>query len=273
MSYKIIACDLDGTLLNSKMEVTPENLEAIKKLGEMGIIFVPCTGRTFAEVPEEIRELPGVRYVIHSGGAVVFDKKTGERIEMCMTREKCDIVLDKVNEYHTFTVVRYNGKSYVNSRTHNEDCYIEHRLSENCRRFLFTTNNAIDDFEEFSRKVAPVEATCTYFKYQEEQDECREFFEKTGLFQVVSSEPYNIECLDITSGKGVALLKLAEKLGIDKSETIAVGDSKNDENSITLAGLGLAMANASDEIKKIADKVVCSNNEHVVKYLLENFIK
>ena len=52
-----------------------------------------------------------------------------------------------------------------------------------------------------------------------------------------------------------------------------MGDSKNDENSITLAGLGLAMAIASDEIKKIADKVVCSNNEHVVKYLLENFIK
>ncbi|MBQ7897533.1 MAG: Cof-type HAD-IIB family hydrolase [Clostridia bacterium] len=273
MNYKIIACDLDGTLLNSKMEVTKENLQAIKELGERGVIFVPCTGRTYAEVPEEIRELPGVRYFIHSGGAVVYDKKTGERIEMCMTREKCDIVLNKVAEYHTFTVVRYDGKSYVNKETHNEECYVEHRLSENCRRFLFTTNNAIDNFKEFSYSVSPVEATCTYFKYQEEQDECREFFEKTGLFQVVSSEPYNIECLDSTSGKGVALLKLAEKLGIDRSETIAVGDSKNDENSITLAGLGLAMKNASDELKKLADKVVCSNDEHVVKYILENIIK
>ena len=87
----------------------------------------------------------------------------------------------------------------------------------------------------------------------------------------MSSEPYNIECLDITSGKGVALLKLAEKLGFDKSQTMAVGDSKNDENSITLAGLGLAMKNASDELKRVADKVICSNNEHVVKYLLENY--
>lgn len=271
MNYKIIACDLDGTLLNSKMEVTDENLEAIKKLGEMGIIFVPCTGRTFAEVPEEIRELPGVRYFIHSGGAVVYDKKTDQRIEMCMTKEKANRVLDKAYSYSTFTVMRYKGKSYVNKDTHNETCYVEHRLSENCRRFLFTTNNAIDNFKEFAYSLDNVEATCTYFKYAEEQEEFRKYFEETGLYQVVSSEPYNIECLDITSGKGVALLKLAEKLGIDNSETMAVGDSKNDENSITLAGLGLAMANASDELKKIADKVICSNDEHVVKYLLENY--
>ena len=74
----LIITDVDGTLLHEKDGISKENLEAIKKLGEMGIIFVPCTGRTFAEVPEEIRELPGVRYVIHSGGAVVFDKKTGD---------------------------------------------------------------------------------------------------------------------------------------------------------------------------------------------------
>lgn len=271
MDYKIVACDLDGTLLNSKMEVTKENIEAIKALYNKGIVFVPCTGRTYAEIPREIRELPGVRYFIHSGGAVVYDKETGDRIEMCMTKEKANRVLDKAYSYSTFTVMRYKGKSYVDKVTCNEENYKAHRLSDNCRRFIFTTNNVIDSFKEFAYSLDNVEATCTYFKYAEEQEEFRKYFEETGLYQVVSSEPYNIECLDITSGKGIALLKLAEKLGFDKSQTMAVGDSKNDENSITLAGLGLAMENASDALKKVADKVICSNNEHVVKYLLEHY--
>jgi len=69
------------------------------------------------------------------------------------------------------------------------------------------------------------------------------------------------------------LLRLAEILGVDKKATIAVGDSTNDYTMVKMAGLGLAVDNAVEELKQIADKVICNYKEHSAKYILENFIK
>ena len=66
---------------------------------------------------------------------------------------------------------------------------------------------------------------------------------------------------------------LADMLGVDRKDTIAVGDSTNDSEAIKDAGLGLAMENACDELKQIADEIVCNNKEHVARYILENYIK
>jgi hydroxymethylpyrimidine pyrophosphatase-like HAD family hydrolase len=188
-----------------------------------------------------------------------------------MSRERAKLVLDKVKEYDAFPSVRHNGRSFVNKKIHNDDYYREHRLSDNCRRFIFETNNAIDDFYDFVYTLDKVEMICTYFKYDSEKDECRKYFEGTGELSVAASEPYNIEMSDLSSGKGKALLALADKLGVDRKATIAVGDSKNDRNAIELAGLGLVMSNGTKELKEIADRVICSNEENVVEYLVREY--
>ena len=91
---------------------------------------------------------------------------------------------------------------------------------------------------------------------------------------IVSSFAHNIEIISERAGKGKALHRLARLTGIDPSETIAVGDSSNDSEVIRAAGLGIAMKNAWDELKEIADEVAdCTNDEHVAKYILENYIK
>ena len=68
MSYKILCSDLDGTLLNSDSEISAENLAAIQAVAEKGVFFVPSTGRTFAELPQQLREHPSIRYIIYSNG-------------------------------------------------------------------------------------------------------------------------------------------------------------------------------------------------------------
>ena len=79
MKYKLIACDLDGTLLNSEGRLSPENAKAISELAEKSVLFVPATGRAFFESPEEIRNHPDVRFFILSNGAVIQDLKNGEK--------------------------------------------------------------------------------------------------------------------------------------------------------------------------------------------------
>ena len=105
MEYRIIASDLDGTLLNDKKEVSPENIAAIARMAELGVYFVPCSGRTLSEIPENVKSIPSVRYIIHSDGAVIHDKVTGERIERCMTQGAVKPALDILFEYENSMTV------------------------------------------------------------------------------------------------------------------------------------------------------------------------
>ena len=84
---------------------------------------------------------------------------------------------------------------------------------------------------------------------------------------------YNLEIMSTKAGKGNALSALADMLKIQRSKTISIGDSGNDITSIESAGLGLAVSNATDSLKAVADDIICSNEEHIVAYVLENFVK
>jgi len=79
MPYRLIAADLDGTLLNDSGEISDENLRAAEWLAGRGVWFVPATGRTLAEIPARVKNSPAVRRILHSNGAVLLDKESGER--------------------------------------------------------------------------------------------------------------------------------------------------------------------------------------------------
>ena len=88
MDYKLIACDLDGTLFNSDGIMSEENSAAITELALRGVHFIPSSGRTFSDIPNNVRNHPAVRYIIHSSGAVIFDKRTQSRISFCMPNKR-----------------------------------------------------------------------------------------------------------------------------------------------------------------------------------------
>ena len=92
-----------------------------------------------------------------------------------------------------------------------------------------------------------------------------------GVLSSAGTNAYNLEIFNSDAGKGHTLVALAQRLGIPVEQTIAMGDSENDLSMIKAAGLGLATANAFDFVKEKADAVICSNDEHVAKYVLEHF--
>ena len=110
-----------------------------------------------------------------------------------------------------------------------------------------------------------------FFRNLQDLETCREKLSREKDILVVQSDPYNLEIVSANAGKGKALLKLAELLGVEREETIAVGDSHNDRTMILDAGLGLAMKNAVPDILELADEVVCDHNEHCVEYILNHY--
>lgn len=272
MNYKIISSDLDGTLLDKNMKVSDENRTAVKQYADKGGMFVPNSGRSFYEMSEEVRDLDGVRFVICSDGAAIYDKQTGERIGICMNRDESAQVLDILSEYETFLAVHYDGNAYLDANRFDRETLDYHNVNRYFREHFEATNRRAENFDALCRDMEEIEMVCAFFHSREEMEACRARLMETGVI-VAASASYNMEIFSARAGKGNALLRLAEHLGVPREETLAMGDSDNDASMIKAAGLGLAMGNANESVKAIADAVICRNDEHVVPYLLKHYIR
>ena len=274
MNYQIIATDLDGTLLNSKMQLSQENKMAIQKLAKMGVYFVPCTGRSLSEVAHEVLAIKEARYFITSNGAAVFDRVSGECIiQDCVQGEEKSFLLKTLRKYNSLFTVHVGGHSYVDATRRDHATCRKFRMTELFIQHIDDKDDFIEDFDGFCDCAEGLECCCAFFESDEDQEACRHELLASGRFAIANSLPTNLEINRIGAGKGVALLALAEKLGIDPQKTIGVGDNTNDLDSIQKAALGLAVQNAHPDLLAIADRVICSNDEHIAKYILENIIK
>ncbi len=271
-NYKLIACDLDGTLYNNKTQISRENIDAIKKLCERGILFVPSSGRTMSEMPPELINNSDIRYYIYSNGAAAIDTLTGEKILMCMSKAIVGKVLDTLYSYKTHITLRHNGICYIDAEYQKESDYRFYNV-HNVHKGVITEYAVLKEgYKEFVYSLDDVEVMSIFFHSETEMQKCKQQLSDIGEIVVADSWPYNLEIFSKSAGKGAALTALAKKLGIDVSQTIGVGDSGNDLTLIKDAGLGLAVDNASDSLKEVCDKIICSNEQHAIKYIVENII-
>jgi len=270
-SYKILSCDLDGTLFSGGATVSAENDRAMRALAARGVVFVINTGRTYTEVPEELKNHPAVPYIICSNGATIYDKKNATRTAFCMTKEISNKALDILLDYDVSLSLRQGGVCYVDAAAHNDAHYIAHRANAAWRYFFYLNSVPRHDFSSFCREADGVEMTCAFFADDRERDSAAERLSRLDGVQLASTSPANLEIFSSRAGKGTALLHLADSLGIAAEETVAVGDTTNDSDMILKAGLGLAMGNAFPELKRLATATICRNTEHAVDYILKHY--
>ena len=272
-NYKIVASDLDGTLLNKEQTVSEENLCAIAQMNRLGIEFVPTTGRGMSEVDLSLINSPDIRYIITSNGAVVFDKKVGKPIlTRYISKDAVRLTLEALRPYNAFIAVHEGGKTYYDKNKYNPeflslcgiDAYYGHILGQHAE--------AVEDFESFLLSSDEMELICIFFEPDKGTRTCKQIFEDSGKLCAANPHANYLEVYSSEAGKGKTLAAFAEKLGVDIADVIAVGDSNNDSTMIQEAGLGLAVANACDALKELADQTICDHSEHIAKYVLENFI-
>lgn len=273
MNYKIVASDLDKTLLMDDMSISPENWDAIEKLGKMGVEFVPTTGRAFWEMPNELRESGLIRYFITSGGAKIYDRKEGKSYDLALEKAVVHEMLDKFYSYDTCVIIHAEDRSWVDSSTHNPTDYKYFNMSQLWVDYLLDKDTPIENLKAFAYSRPAIESICVFFKNMDDLLECKAYFEKDERLLTVQTAHWNIEICSKEAGKGNAILKLAELLGVSPEQTIAVGDGENDMTMVQQTALGLAVSNAQTMLKEVADEIICSNEQHAIKYILENYIE
>lgn len=270
MVIKLIALDLDGTLLNPDLKITNYSIEILNRIMEQGIEIVICTGRTLSELPEEFKQMPNIKYYITCNGAVIWDRHELKMIyENPIAAEDVKELMEILNPYDMRTEVFALGRIFISQK-----CYA--RFYEygglNHDEFLLKTRTPVDNIEEFVEDFnQPVDKFNLFFKTIQERQTAWEDCVAHG-FNVTSSFEQNMEVNAPTANKGLGLKALAQQLNINASEIMAFGDNLNDMSMLRYVGHPIAMGNAVAELKEIATYVTKANYEDGVAQGLEKLL-
>lgn len=244
MDIKLIALDMDGTLVNHEGEVSPENEQAIKRAKEKGIHVVLSTGRSLFTCRDISDELGRSSYLVTVNGGEIYDHEYN-----LVDRIPLDIDLVKqlwvLKEEHDVYFWSSTSQGLFNSRKP-FDLDIE---SYNWLKFGFDIQD--DDV----RKVMMDELV------------------KNEALEITNSSPTNIEINPAGVNKAAALVKVCKWLDLSMDQVMAVGDSMNDIAMIREAGFGVAMGNAQEAVKEAADWVTGINTEHGVAQAIDKVLK
>ena len=267
---KLVAIDMDGTLLNSKKELLEETKQYFKDFHkkETETLLVLCTGRPETGIRPYLKDLGYLEenhYIISQNGANIYESRTGKRV--------MDAFLDSAAIQKWIELGKKHGISVMGAGVDYYYCFDQEPT----------------EWMEFDVKLVsgklkriPTEESLNtdFYKIllmgdEEQLNEFETFIpqEWRDEFYVVRSQKYLVEVLTKGVNKAFGLEKLAQKLNIEPSEIAAIGDAANDIEMLEYAGLAIAMGNASEEVKSISDIVTDTNENNGVIKAIDKLIQ
>ena len=269
---KLVAFDLDGTLFNDKKEVTPETFATLERAAKMGIEIVPATGRFWNAIPESIKAMKFIRYMISLNGSEIFDVKEMKSLaSFTIPIERAETLCRVCDELPVLYDFVSDGQGYM-KREHHARIPEVMILGEWQVKVMRDLRIPVDDIYGVLRQQKGVQKMQIYTTDKTLRENLLKslpyVFPKL-LF--TSSVPNNIEINDPKANKGDGLKFLAEHLGLPAESTLAFGDGLNDMSMIEYAGIGAAMSNGVPELKAVADYIAPDNNNNGVAEGVKRF--
>ncbi len=265
--YKLVALDIDGTTVNSKKEITPRTKQAIQAAREQSVTVVLASGRPIDGMLPLLKELNMTTekdYVISYNAALVQNVKTEEVLYSQLitgadTKLLTQLAKDLEVDIHTFST-----KHGLLTPISNEYTHLEADLN----------NIAFNEYDLMSLEDDHPIIKTMLVAHSDKLDEITPKLPATVYeqFSVVRSAHCFLEFLHPTCHKGTGVKILAEKLDIKQEEVICIGDAENDHKMIEYAGLGVAMANADEKTKSLANHITDTNDNDGVAKVIEEFV-
>ncbi|MCI5801826.1 MAG: Cof-type HAD-IIB family hydrolase [Oscillospiraceae bacterium] len=267
MAYKMLVLDLDGTLTNSKKEITPVTHAALDRAMEKGVKVVLASGRPTYGIVPLAKELDLARkggYILSFNGGRITDCTTGEVIyERILSAEKAGELYD-LAQLHKVNIMTYQDENIITEKPDDQYVELESRINK-------MTIKKVESFKDYV--TFPVNKCLMV----EEGDYLGEVEKKVKAavgdeLSVCRSEAFFLEVMPKNIDKAYSLGKLLEHLGMTREEMICCGDGFNDKSMIEYAGLGVAMQNGKPEVKAAADYIAPSNDEDGIAHVIEKFL-
>lgn len=272
MKIELIAVDLDGTVLKTDKTVSRRTLKALQTAAERGVRIVPATGRVAKMVPRALLELPGVRYLLTSNGAAVFDRHDGSVLYSNTMTAEASVWLARFFVSRGYLTEAYcGGLSYANRGALDTLSGLD--FPEGFYDYIMKSQIFVDDLPAFLQEHGCLlEKVNIPYVAPQIRAELSAGVLGTGDYSITSSGYDNLEINAADACKGDGLFHLCERLGIGREQVMALGDGDNDVSMLRFAGLGVAMGNAAPEVKAAADLVTETNNEDGVASAVERLV-
>lgn len=262
--YKLVVIDFDDTLFDDNLKVSNRNLEAMKKAMDKGVTILFSSGRSDKSMEKVVRSvgIHGVDDFYSCYNGAIIKSLSGREIYRRVLKK--DQLEDLINM----------GKRYnVDVQCYQEELLVEEftELTQKYVNLVKTGHQLIDDLTtlDYSIKVLYISENKDILAKLKAEVESK-YGETNNIFY---SKPTYVEVLHKGASKGASAAYVAGLLGIQQEEVIAIGDSYNDHAMIEYAGLGVAVKNAREDIKKIADYVTENDNNHdAVAEVIEKFV-
>lgn len=264
MPYKLLAVDMDGTLLDSDRNISKKNMKALLEASEQGVLVVVATGRALKGVTKYRELLKLNAPVITYNGSMIVHPATDEILfEQELVAEDARKIIRLGLECETTMCIWSDNQLYgnvLNDKIHDYKTYsgVEPVLIEDYDMLYKQGITKILWYD------APAKLKELELKFNEES-----FFKETVCCR---SMPFFLEFFNSKASKGQALKKLGELYQIPLSEMIAIGDADNDISMLEFAGISVAMGNADERLKKMVDYVTSSNDENGVAEVIQRYI-
>lgn len=265
---KLVAIDLDSTLLDSDDKLPKENKEVLKKLKDKGIKVVLATGRPFNGY-WWIRQELGLEgfddYTICNTGAFIRRNADGKiLVDNSLDKFDYEKISDLLGDYDLQIALFAGATMYNNAEEVNKEFFGDQEL-------LRMPRLKFKDFNDIEEKVARLNFMGEESELDAFYEENKEKLEKD--YMTMRNETYSLEILNKSSGKANSLKKLCEYLEIDLDKVIYFGDGANDTKAMELAGISVAVANADDEAKETADHETNKNDQAGVGKFLKDLLE
>ena len=270
---RLLALDIDGTILTREKRLTNRTRAAIEAAVDAGIAVSLVTGRPFCGIPEELLSLKGLGYVISSNGAVTTDLKLSRILRNANLDPETALEIISIPRTHALVyAVFMDGMGFSEPEPFERHLGMIDNpgLETYVRGSRRITRNLEEDIREARNGV---ENIWFIARDRQERDALnRQICEKWNV-RTVLTEKTDLEIGCLQADKGMALSELAGLLGIGKQEILAIGDSGNDIGMLRAAGTAVAMGNAEEGIKKIADVIAGSNSEDGAAEVIEAVLR
>lgn len=262
-TYKMLAIDLDDTLLNSQLKISERNKEYIQRAREAGVHVTLATGRMYCSALRYARELELNLPLITYQGALVKEAVSGETllhrpVPLDLARQ----VIDRAKTLNYHINVYVNDTLYVEKLTPEAEAY---------QRISGITAHPVGDLLKFlNQSPTKVLIVGGVNEMDDLEQEMKRLFNNT--LHITKSKPHFLEFSHPEATKGHALDTLARRWGLTPHQVIAIGDAPNDLEMLEYAGLGVVVENAKSPVKEKADYVTCSNDQDGVAEVIAKFI-
>ncbi len=262
MNIKLAAIDLDGTLLTDQYEMTPRTKEAVQNMQKQGVKIILASGRGPKSCDPYHEQLQLADVCITHNGAVIYDRMSGKTwLEVGFEANELRPLIEYCRKLHLHFDLSTAFDMYIER---------ENRRARDIYRQFFVDPIRVADAGQLPKKIVKF----TIFDPDETRLD-RVMDELVPMFpnwSIVRSGETFIDVIHPRATKGRALRHLLQAYRIQADEVVAFGNFYNDLEMIQLAGLGVAMANAPEEVKEQADRITASNNEDGVALILEELI-